>query len=42
VEAPEAGWAAWLVQDAPQQLCLEVLERAGEAMILGEEQRKKS
>lgn len=42
VEAPEAGWADWLVQDAPQPLCLEVLERAGEAMILGEEQRKKS
>lgn len=36
-----ADWANWLVQEAPQQLCLEVLERAGEAMILGEEQRKK-
>jgi hypothetical protein len=42
VETPTRGWAEWLVQDAPQKLCLEVLERAGEAMILGEEQRKKS
>lgn len=39
--APEGGWANWLVQEAPQQLCLDVLQRAGEAMILSEVQRKK-
>jgi hypothetical protein len=33
--------ADWLIQEAPQTLCVEILERAGEAMILGEESRKK-
>jgi hypothetical protein len=31
----------WLLQTAPNELCVEVLQRAGEEMILGESLRKK-
>jgi hypothetical protein len=41
VPAPQEDLASWMVKEAPNELCVEVLQRAGEEMILGESKAKK-
>ncbi len=38
--APKTNLAAWLVREAPNEFCVEILRRAGDEMILGESKRK--
>ncbi len=41
VAAETEDLADWMVKNAPNELCVEVLHRAGEEMILGETKAKK-
>lgn len=41
IETPPENLAEWLLREAPNELCVEVLRHAGEEMILGETKRKK-